>query len=876
MSILSRLISSLRGGQLQRDVHDEVEFHIEMKTRELVALGIPEADARARARRQFGNVAAIEDRTRDIDRMPSLDSLGRDLRYGFRTLRKSPTFTAVSVATIALGIGANLAVFGMVEAFLWRPLPFPDAKNIMLVGSTDDKGQFNMAAYADLDDWRAQATTIERLSAYTSQSVNLTGDREPERFNGAFVSSDFFPLLGVQPARGRLFQPADDQPGSSAVVVSYRIWQAKYGGAEDFVGRKLILNGTPFTVAGVLPADFKFPWSDSDVWIPFIHYPNYRPGDRGNRNAVVFGHIRQGRTIEAARAEMTTIAARLAAQYPETNRDRRAILRPYHEMLVQDLRTPLLILWGAVGMVFLIACANLANLAMSRMLSREHEIRVRMALGAGRVRLMAQLVMENLVLAAAGTAGAVALGALALAWLRQDSFDLFPTGVRLELNAPALAYGAVLAFAAVLLCSSFAAAQVLRRRKSAAPESGRGATESRGRGRTRRALVVAELALSIVLLAGAGLLLKSYHLLSSVDPGFRTANKLTAEYRVPRNKYPTPEQQWAFHWAVVQRLRQIPGVRSASSLLALPFSGNGGSTPVVLPDRQAPPKGSEPRAIVNRIAPGALETLGIPLDRGRYLDERDHGKAARTVVVSRTFAQQFWPNQECVGRSIRLPEAPESAFTIVGVVGDIQQWRLDEPLRPQMYVAMAQAPHIFSTIVMETTGDPTSFAGALRQAVWSVDKDQPVWKVRTLSSLTAGYLSVRGALPRVLAGFAAFALLLAAVGIYGVIAYSTARRIREFGLRMAIGAQPRDVAWLVLRDGLRMTLAGVAIGGLAAAWLSRVLKDQLSGQLYRVEAFDPATLAAVVILLAAVSMLACYIPARRALRVDPLTALRHE
>lgn len=336
MSVLSRLISSVRGGRLQRDVHDEVEFHIEMKTRELVALGIPESDARARARRQFGNVAAIEDRTRDVDRLPSLDSLGRDLRYALRTLRKSPTFAAVAVATIALGIGANLAVFGMVEAFLWRPLPFPDSKNLMLVGTTDGKGQFNLASYADLDDWRAQAATIERLSAYTSQSVNLTGDREPERLNGAFVSSDFFPLMGVRALRGRLFEPADDQPGAPMAIVSYRVWQAKSGGAEDLVGRKLILNGIPFTVAGVLPAEFKFPWSDSDIWIPFIYYPNYRAGDRGSKSAVVFGHLRAGLTIEAARAELSTIASRLAVQYPDTNRDRRASLRPFHEMLVQD------------------------------------------------------------------------------------------------------------------------------------------------------------------------------------------------------------------------------------------------------------------------------------------------------------------------------------------------------------------------------------------------------------------------------------------------------------------------------------------------------------------------------------------------------------
>jgi putative ABC transport system permease protein len=777
---------------------------------------------------------------------------------------------------IALGIGANLAVFGMVEALLFRPLPYRDAKNLMMLGTRNGKGQLDWVSYADVADWRAQSATMEHLSAYTGQSVNLTGEREPERLNGAFVSADFFTLLGVSASRGRVFQTGDDQPGAPPMaVVSNRLWQARYGGAEDLVGRKMILNGSPFTVAGVLPADFKFVWSDSDVWIPFIYYPNYRP-DRGSLNAALFGRVRDGRTVEQAQAEMSTIAARLAAQYPETNRDRGALVRPFHGFVVGDLRSPLLLLWGAVGLVFLIACANLANLAMSRMLSREHEIRVRMALGAGRGALVVQVLMENLLLAAAGMAFAAALGEAALSWLGRDTLEMFPTVVRLGLNAPTIAYGLGLAACSVLLCSSLAAAQVLRRRSSAVPEGVRGLTEGRARGRTRRALVVAEVALSIVLLAGAGLLLKSYALLSGVDLGFRPAGLLTAEYRVPRNKYPTPEQQWAVHEAIVKQLRQIPGVRSASSILSLPFSGNGMTPVVSLPDRPAPPRGAEERALLNRTAPGAFETLGIPLYHGRRLNEQDHAKAPKAAVVSRTFAHRFWPGQDPLGRLVKLPEAEDAVFTIVGIVGDVRQWRHDEPTRPQMYVPMAQHPHIFSTIVIQTAGDPASYAGALRQAVWAVDKDQPVWKVRTLQAMTNGFLATRAALPRVIAGFAAFALLIAAVGIYGVIAYSTARRRREFGLRMAIGARPRDVVWLVLRDGLRMTVAGLAIGGAAVLWLSRALKAQLQGQLFRVESNDPATLAVVVALLGAVAMAACYIPARRALRVDPVAALRRE
>jgi putative ABC transport system permease protein len=535
MSRLGRFISSFTGGRLQQDVHDEVEFHIEMKTRELVAAGTSLADARAQARRQFGNVAAIEQHTRDIDRLPSLDALGRDLRYSLRALRKSPTFTAVAVATIALGIAANVAVFGMVDALLFRPLPYPDSKRLVLLGTRTNHGPLDWASATDWVDWRAQSATLERLSAYNAQSVNLTGDREPERVIGGFVSADFFSLLGATPIRGRLFQTGDDQPGAAPIVVaSYRLWQTRYGGAPDFLGRKLILNGQPYTVAGVLPKEFYFPWSDIDVWMSYLNYPNFRPNARGDLNTGVFGHVKAGHSIEEAQAEMTAIAARLAAQFPDTNRDREASVFNFHDFLARDFRSSLLLLWSAVGLVFLIACANLANLALSRALSREQEMRVRLALGAGRWQLLSQAAVENLLLAAAGLVIALPLGSAALLSLQHGMETVFPLGTVLDLDLRSAAYGGCLALFAALLCSAFAAGQIWKRRTSTTPDAARGATERRGQGLTRRALVVAELALSIVLLSGAGLLLKSYARLSSVDPGFRGAHVLSAEYRVPR------------------------------------------------------------------------------------------------------------------------------------------------------------------------------------------------------------------------------------------------------------------------------------------------------------------------------------------------------
>lgn len=873
MSWVSRLVCSLRGEKLDRDLSDELAFHVEMKTRDLIEAGLSLEEARRQARRHFGNLALTKERTRDVHILRSLDALARDLRFSIRTLGRSRTFTGVAVLTLALGLGANIAVFSLVHGLLVRPLPFPDPQNLLLLSAVDSKGREDFISYTDLQDWRRQSKSLEHFSAYVTQSVNRTGEREPERLNGAFVSAEFFELLGARAALGRTFQAGDDQPGAPPVVVaSYELWQSQFGGAADFLGKKLILNGNPFTVAGVLSAEFRFPWSDTEIWIPYPYYPNYRPGQRGGANAAGFARVRPGYSREQAQAEMTTIAGRLAAQFPDTNRDRGVRVCPFQEFLVRDLRSSVLLLWGAILFVLLIACANVANLALSRILSRDREIGIRAALGAGRSQLLRQLLVENLLIAFAGGC----LGLLLAHWgtqlLAASQAETLPVGTRVELNAVSAAFGFSLALVGGLFCGLLPAVHVLRRDGAGLQDRGRNASESRQRGFTRRLLVVAEIALCLVLLAGAGLLLRSFARLSGVDPGFRTANLLTLEYRVPRNKYPRPQQQWNFHWLVVQRIRELPGVRSASAVLALPFSGNGGQTTFFLPDRPEPPPGSELRASINRAAPGFFETLRIPLLRGRFIEERDHAAAAPVAVVSQTFAQRYWPGQDPIGRQVRLPEFQNTAVTIVGVAGDIRHSHLEDPQPVQIYLPFAQHPHIFSTLVIETRSDPMSCANAVRRAVWSVDRDQPVWKVRTLESLVSRYLAWRSFLPRLVSGFSAFALLLAALGVYGVISYSTARRTREFGLRIAVGAQPRDVARLVLGDGVRMTLAGIALGSAGALFLTPLLKSQL----YGVSPSDPLTLLTVAILLALVALLASYLPARRALRVDPVTALRHE
>jgi predicted permease len=491
MSWLNRLVCSLRTRKLNRDLGDEFAFHLEMKTHDLVSAGLSPEEARHQALRQFGNVIATKERTRDMDILPSLDSLGRDARFSIRTLRKSPAFTAVAVITLALGIGANVAVFSLVYGLLLRPLPFPDSENLLLLSAVDSQGREDFISYVDLQDWRRQSTTIERFSAYVNQSVNLTGEREPERLNGAFVSAGFFELLGVRAALGRTFQQGEDDPGSPPVVVaSHELWRDKFGGADDFVGRQLILNGNPFTVAGVLPAGFRFPWSLTEIWIPYPYYPNYRPGQRGDINAAGFAHVRPGFSREQAQAEMTTIARRLAAQFPDTNRDRGVRAQPFHEFLVRDSRPSVLLLWGAVLFVFLIACANLANLALSRILSREREIGVRMALGASRAQVLHQLLVENVLIAIAGLGLGLLLGYWGTQFLAASQAGTLPVGTRVELNAGGAAFGLCLALFGGLLCGSLAAVHVLRRDRSASLHAGgRGLSEGRKLGMTRRLLV---------------------------------------------------------------------------------------------------------------------------------------------------------------------------------------------------------------------------------------------------------------------------------------------------------------------------------------------------------------------------------------------------
>jgi putative ABC transport system permease protein len=801
-------------------------------------------------------------------------SLLQDIRYGLRMSVKNPGFTMIAVLTLALGVGANTAVFSVVNSVLLRPLPLPDSQRLMVLFNTDDpSGQSWAVSYPDFLDWQRENRTFEVLSTFVPQSVNLSGREEPVRVRGGFVSANFFNLAGVQPSLGRSFRTGEDVPGASRVaVINYRMWQSLLGGDPQILGKTLTLNGEIFSIVGVMPKDFRFPVDNCEVWIPAIYNP-YFSNDRRKEPVAVVGRLKSSVGRAKAQAEMDTITKQIAQQYPDTNRDRGTKLVPLQNVVTQEIRPAILVLMVAVGFVLLIACANVASLLLARASGRQREMALRATLGAGRARLVRQMVTETLLLWLLGASFGVLLGRWGLDGLARIRPEDSTSWIKLELDAAVLLFSLGVTILTGLVFGlipaiRFSNPNPMGALKEGSRTAGRGAAHSRA----GRVLVASQVALALVLLVGAGLTMRSLAKITGVNPGYNPENLLTLEYRLPRNKYPQKSQQWNFHHQVVERAQALPGVRSAAEVEGLPMSGNVGDTSIVLLDRPEPSPGQELRAQANICDTHFFRTMGIPLLRGRDFTEHDTLDTPHVVAVNQTMAEIYWKGADPIGKVIRLPDEENVTATIVGVVGDVKQVNLDDANGAQLYEAQAQQPTIFATLVARTEGDPMSLATALRSAVWAVDRDQPVWKVRTEQSLLDLSVGPRRFLKLLLEVFSALALLLASIGIYGVISYSTSQRIQEIGVRMALGAQRRDVLRLVLGEGIWIAAIGVA-GGCAAAL---VLTRFLSSQLFGVNAADPLTYSSVALLLAAVAMLACYIPARRAMRVDPLVALRYE
>jgi putative ABC transport system permease protein len=801
---------------------------------------------------------------------PAIGRICQDLRYAARTLRKSPGFTTATVLTLALGISANSAIFSIVNGVLLKPLPFARPDQLVEVFVRDAQGQRQYVSEPDLDDWRAAAQTFTGLASWVGQSVNLTGLEQPERITGVFVSSNFLPLLGVAPAIGRGFAAGEDRMGGERVaIISDRLWRSRFAADRAILGKAAELNGEPYVIVGVLPPPFVFPVStiEADVYLPAFKYPNYSM-DRGQPSCAVIGRLREGASMRTAQADIDTIAIRLAGTYPVSNKGRGAMVVSLKEDIVKDFRPSVEALAGAVAFVLLIGCANVASLLIARMVARERERAIRIALGASRARLISHVLAEAVLLAGAGGGLGLLLGIWSVPGIAASIAAYLPYGTVIELDRAVVLFTLGVSLGAALLVAAIPAWQSLH---SESLREGRGQSSGARKNRTRSILVAGEIALALVLLVGAGLMIRSFSELGRADPGFDTHHLLTLAYRVPRNKYPTAAQQSQFHREVVAKIKASPGVLAATSVRAVPLGGNGNSSEFVLTDRPEPPPADRPRALLNFADPDFFSTMRIPVLEGRAFSQHDQPDGTYVIVVNQTLARRYFNGRDPIGQHLRIPSIQRTG-EIVGVVGDIKQYRLTDAPSPQIYGALAQNPFIFTSLAVRTVGDPLQMVNPIRRAIWQVDKDQPVWSVHSFEEILATQSRLRQIVTAMLGAYAGVALALASIGIFGVISYAVGQRTAEIGVRMALGARPADIARLILRQVFLMIVIGIAAGLGAAMWLSRYLRTQL----YAVSPLDPSVYVSVAALLAAVAIVACLIPARRAIKIDPTVALRYE
>jgi putative ABC transport system permease protein len=803
----------------------------------------------------------------------TMATLVHDARYALRTLRRRPAFTTVSAITLALGIGATAAIFGVVDALLFRPLRFPSSEQIVVVSMTRGTSLDEPAAYPDFLDWREQARAFQSLAVLRNQSVNLTGRDAPERLSGAFVSASFFTLLGAEPLAGRLFAREETEIGTSrpVAVISEGLWRRSFGAEPSVVGRTLVLNGHPAEVIGIVPSTFNF-FAGTEVWMPITYYPNVNGLTRKDHSMTVIGRLRSRTTVESAGAEMRDIAARLAAQFPEENGGSGAYVQSLHTLLVGDVRPPLYTVLAAVGLLLIIACANVANLQLSHAVARRREMSVRAALGAGRGRLARQLLTESVILSALGGALGIAVAYGAVAVL----IKIMP--VDLTFFSPISVDGRVMAFAALISITTglvFGLAPALHASRASfrdALAARAGSLAARvGRVELRAAFVVAQIALSVILLIGAGLLARSLMKLQRVDLGFDPSNLLTMEFRLPATKYTEPQQISAFFTRAIAEVRAVPGVANAALVRAVPLSGNSDSRAYAVSGAPEPEKGKAPISQLNTVSPGYFRTMRLPLVAGRDLSEADDAQAPRAIVVNETLARREWPNGSAIGQQIRFIDT-ERWLTVVGVARDAKHFGPTDQPRPQIYLPYMQFPQIFTSVVVRTSGDPMAFTTPVRDAIWHVDRDQPVWRLRSMEAIVNGVLGSKRVLLGLVAVFAIVAVILSGVGIYGVMSFAVTQRTHEVGVRMALGARGSEVLQLIVRQGAKLTVIALAIGVLAALGAARMLASQLFG----VTPSDPVTFAAVPALLGVVAIIACYLPARRASKLDPLVALRRD
>ena len=879
-----RLQALLKRRQLDRDLEEELAHHLAMRERKYQADGLATSDVHSAARRRFGNATLLKEACREMWTFNSFERFWQDVRYGLRMLRKNPGFTAVAILTLALGIGANTAIFSVVNGVLLNPLPYPEPDKLASIYSRNDIFGQSSVSYPNFLDWQRENRAFTAIAAFRNDDFSLTGSGQAARVPVRMISADYFSILGVQPALGRFFQAQEDRLGAPPLaILTEGFWKRRFGSDPNIIGTSVLLNGAAYNIIGVAPSNFAF-FGQPDLYVPIGQWsePQFRERQI-SMGMYVAGRMKPGITTAQVRADLDRVARNLAAAYPDADAGTGIALVPLKEDMVGFVQRDLMILLGAVAFVLLICCVNVANLLLARTTGRARELSIRLALGASKGRVIRQLLTESVLLGIMGGA----IGLAVAAWGTKAALAALPNALPRMESIHVDARVLIFTFAASILAGvifGLAPAFLTMRPElhETLKEGGRGLTG--GRHRTQNVFVIAEISLALVLLIGAGLLIRSLSNLWNVNPGFTSKNLLSFRVALSPNVKTDPAKIRNLFAELTGRVGEVPGVRSAASMIgSLPLSGSDSEIPFWLSTEPKPASENQMRAaLIYAISPDYFRAMDIPLLHGRELGPQDNETAPLTVIIDENMARELFPGQEPVGKHLNLDFIGPAE--IVGVAGHVKHWGLDTDstakIHFEMYFSYRQVPDQFASLlagnssymVVRTVTPPGGLVEDIRRAVTSVDSQQVMYGISTMDEVISDSLAQRRFLVAMLGGFAGLALLLATIGIYGVISYLVAQRSHEIGLRMALGAQRRDVLQLVLSHGGKLALAGIACGLLASIGLTRLMKNFL----YGVRATDPLTFTGVAILLMFVALLACYLPARRAMQVDPMVALRHE
>jgi predicted permease len=882
--LLIRLRALFRRNAVEDELDEELRFHFDQQLNKLVQSGVPIKEARRRARLAFGGPDQIKEECRDARGVKFLESLVQDVRYTLRTLRKSPGFTAVAILTLALGIGANSAMFSAVEGVVFAPLPYHQSDRLVMVWESNPRFPRLYVSYPNFLDWQRTARSFQQMGAFREEGVDLTNPGAPEHLNANQISSGFFSTMGAELTLGREFTPEEDRQGAApAVMISSRLWRNRFGGSPRVIGQSVTLDGADFTIIGVGPPGFRLGTDDVDVYTSLGRADPLVINDRAAHDGIfALARLGPGVTMSQGQAEMSTIQNGLDQLYPGANRDLGIYVEPLKEVIVGEVRGTLMLLLGAVGLVLLIACANVANLLLARSAARRREFAIRLAIGAGRARLVRQLLTESVLLSLHGAGLGLVIAMLGVRSVMSAVSGTLPRSDNIGVNAPVLLFTLGVSIAVGIL---FGLAPALKSWKvdlnSSLKEGGRGSAGARHR--AQGSLVIIQIALTLVLLVGAGLMLRSIRRLWDVNPGFDTQHIITFKVGVSPSLTKTAASTRVAYQQLIERVRNVPGVQAAEFSAAVPLSLQGWVMPFWINSQKPASLQAAPRLVLYLAGPDYLRTMGIPLLRGRFLTPEDTTSSPLVMVIYREFARMYFPDSDPLGQTISAGFESPGPCRIVGVVGHVKQWGLNDPyIQNQAYFPFYQDPDQWvprnypgTTIIVRTPLDAGTVMPAIREAVFGMSAEQPIYNVQSMRQIVSDSMSSQR-FPMVLLGvFAALALVLASIGIYGVISYSVTERAHEIGIRMALGAERRSIFRMVVGQGLRMAVVGLAIGGVAALALTRLLSS-FSHLLYGISASDPVTFAAVSLVMAGVAILACYIPARRAARVDPMVALRYE